>query len=141
MGASRKTRLSDTLVEAEGLCQRPLVFKGFIPAGRHPAAGVWSGRFATGEPRLPGPAINEARDGRKDSVPASLGASHDAGAAGSEEPLVTARHQKVAAKICHHYVFNAEAVNAVHAEDHAIGLVTIGIDPVQGVCNPAQGEL
>src|SRR5829696_7847298 len=116
MGASCKTRLSDTLVEAEGLCQRPLVFKGFIPAGRHPAAGVWSGRFATGEPRLPGPAINEARDGRKDNVPASLRASHDAGAPRSEEPLVTARHQKVAAKVRQHCVLHAKSVNSVHAE-------------------------
>src|SRR5215217_4093446 len=122
MRARRNSRFADTLMEGERLCQRPLMLKGLVAAGRHSAAGGWPGRFVAGKPRIPGPAIDEARDGRKDGLPAPLRSGYDPRAPGSKEPLVTAGHQKVAAKLRQGHILYAKAVDAVHAQEHALGL-------------------
>src|SRR3954464_3733248 len=87
------------LVERERLRQRPQMLEGLVPAGSHSTACSRSGRFSTGKPGLPHLAINEARDGWEDRVPAPSRSGDNSRPPWSEQPLVAARDEEVAAEI------------------------------------------
>ena len=104
--------LADRLVEFERLGQRPAVLEGMEPAWRHPRRGRHLG------PVPPHPI--ERGDGRGRHGPRRRSRAQDARPPGTEDPLVGAGGEHVAAERRDRLVFHAEAVHAVHAEDRPV---------------------
>src|SRR3954447_22390 len=115
------------------------MLEGLIAARGHAAGGRRTFRINAGGPRLPVAAV-EARDRRQERFPSPLCAGHNPRPARTEEPLVTASHEEVAAQIREDHVFDPKAVHAIDANEHAGGFIPARIDVAHRIRNRAQRE-
>src|SRR5215210_4610328 len=130
MGTCGNTRFTDLLVKSERLRERPQVLESLVSARRHAAAGRGFGRLGTRIPSLPRAAVDETRNRRGDGAPPALRPGHDACPTWAKEPLVAACYKEVAAEVRKGHILDPKAVNAVHAQEHPLGLTAIRIDPL-----------
>src|SRR5437868_6603357 len=66
-------------------------------------------------------------------------APDQSGSARSEDPLVTAGHEEVAAQLCDWRILDAESVNAVHAQQHPLRRVASCVEIADDVGDASDG--
>ena len=133
-------RLADRQVKPERLRQRPAVLERVKTTGRHARARRQRlGRLPL-HPQLEGRPF-ERRDDPLMPLPGVGAAPDDPGAARAEQPFVAAGDEEVAAEIPDGLRLDAEAVHAVDAQEHAIGLGALLVHVGERVGHPADRQL
>src|ERR671936_3099835 len=85
--------------------------------------------------------VGEGRDRVRHVRPGARPAPDDARAARAEEPLVAAGGEEVAAEVRQPRALDPEAVNAVDAEENALGLPPAPVEPGERGGDPADRQL